>query len=162
MTRRLLICLAALAAAALVPPGAWADKPVTERFVADEQFELPAGEICSFLLQFDFDQAGHISTFSDGRTVTHVRGTIEVTNGFTGESVSLHVGFSGVDTPLPNGDRRFTTQGQSLLFYAAGDVLGPGLFLTKGHVVEIFDATTGHITSSRLNGQRTDICALLS
>jgi hypothetical protein len=41
-------------------------------------------------------------------------------------------------------------------------VLGPGLFLTKGHVVEIFDATTGFFTSSRLNGQRTDICALLS
>jgi hypothetical protein len=162
MTRRLLICLSVLAAAALVAPGAWAAKPATERFVADESFELPAGEVCSFLLQFDFDQAGRISTFSDGRTVTHARGTIQVTNGLTGESVSLHVGASTVDTPLPNGDLRSTTRGQSLLFYLEGDVLGPGLFLTKGHVVEIFDAITGSITSSRLNGQRTDVCALLS
>ena len=162
MTRRLLICLAALAGAALVAPGAWADKPVTERFVADESFELPAGEVCPFLTQFDFDQAGRISTFSDGRTLTNVRGTIEVTNGLTGESVSLHMGFSSVETPLPDGDLRFTVRGQSLLFYLEGDVLGPGLFLTKGHVVEIFDASTGSITSSRLNGQRTDVCALLS
>jgi len=87
---------------------------------------------------------------------------MEVTNGFTGESVSLHLGASIVDTRLPNGDLRSTTRGQSLLFYVAGDVLGPGLFLTKGHVVEIFDATTGLITSSRLNSKRTDICALLS
>jgi hypothetical protein len=160
--KRLLVCACLVAAGAAVAPGAWAAKPATERFVNDDPFEVPAGEVCSFPLQFDPNLTGRNATFSDGRTLRNVRGTMEVANGLTGESVSLHLGFSGVDTPLPNGDLRATAQGQSLLFYFAGDVLGPGLFLTKGHVVEIFDATTGFITSSRLNGQRTDICALLS
>jgi hypothetical protein len=162
MRSRLLICLSALAAAALVAPSAWAEKPVTEPFVEDEPFEAPAGLICPFLTQFDPDLTGRITHFSDGRRHAHIRGTMQVTNGSTGESVSFHTGGLFVDTPLPNGDLRVTASGPTLLFYIEGDVIGPGLFFTKGRVVEIFDATTGFITSSRVSGQRTDVCALLS
>jgi hypothetical protein len=164
--KRLLVLLSisvtALIAVAAVAPGAWAAKPEMERFVDDDPFEVPAGEICPFLLQFDPDLAGRTATFSDGRTLTNVRGTMEVTNASTGESVSLHLAFSFVDRPLPDGGVRSTARGQSLLFYAEADVIGPGLFFTKGRVVDTFDGTTGAITSVRVSGQRTDICALLS
>jgi hypothetical protein len=161
MTHRLLICLSALAAAAFVAPGAWAAKPATEHFVLDDPFELAAGEVCSFDLQIDPNMQVRTSTFSNGRTLTNLRGTWQITNALTGESVSFHIGASGVDTPLPDGGFRSSIRGQLVLEYFPGDVLGPGLFLTKGHAVEIFDAN-GFITSSHLNGQRTDICALLS
>jgi hypothetical protein len=156
------IPVTALIAAAVVAPSAWAAKPATEPFAEDDPFELPAGEICPFPTQFDPNLTGRITTFSDGRTLRHVRGTMQVTNGLTGESVSLHVGGSITETPLPDGGVRSVASGPTLLFYVAGDVIGPGLFFTKGRVVDIFDGTTGSITSVRVSGQRTDICALLS
>ena len=69
---------------------------------------------------------------------------MELTNGLTGESASFRIaGALGVDTPLPNGDLRSVGRGQFLLFYFPGDVIGPGVFYTKGRFVEIYDATTG-------------------
>jgi hypothetical protein len=130
--------------------------------VDDEPFQVPAGEICSFLIQGDPNLTGRLTTFSDGRTLVHVRGAMQITNGLTGESVSLHLAGSIVETPLPDGGLRSTARGRTLLFYGTGDVIGPGLFLTRGRVVELIDATTGTITSVRAGGQRTDICALLS
>jgi hypothetical protein len=160
MTRRLLICLSVLAAAAAVAPSAWGEKPVIERFVQDEQGEQD--ESCGFLLQFDPDLALRVATFSDGRTLTNVRGTVQATNPLTGESATFRFAGSFVDTQLPNGDLRSVGRGQFLLFYFPGDVGGPGIFYTKGRFVDIFDATTGFLTSERLSGQQTDVCALLS
>jgi hypothetical protein len=74
----------------------------------------------------------------------------------------LHLAGSVTSTLLPNGDVRSTARGRVLLFYFAGDVIGPALHLTIGRVVEILDADTGSITSSELSGQRIDVCAQLS
>lgn len=161
MKVRLWTCLSALVVTAVVAPGAWAAKPAIEHIGEDDPFEVPAGEICPFPLQEDPNTTGRTATFSDGHTLTNLRGTVQLTNGLTGESVSFHLAFSIVDTPLPDGGLRETARGQSALFSFAGDVGGPGLFLTKGRVVDIFDAT-GSVTSTRVNGQRTDMCALLS
>jgi hypothetical protein len=161
MTRRLLICLSVLAAAAAVAPSAWAAKPTIERFVDDEPYE--GGEdVCGFLIQFDPDLTLRVATFSDGHTLTTVRGTMEMTNALTGESASFRFAGSFVDTLLPNGDFRNTGRGQFLLFYFPGDLGGPGVFYTKGRFVDIYDATTGLLISERLSGQQTDVCALLS
>jgi hypothetical protein len=160
MTRRLLICLSALAAVALVAPSAWAAKPAIERFVFDDPYE--GGEdVCGFLIQFDPNLTLRVATFSDGHTLTNVRGTWQHERSHG--RVRLHAPRrSVVGTQLPNGDFREAVRGQFLLFYFAGDVGGPGLFLTKGRAVDIYDATTGSLISERLSGHRTDICALLS
>jgi hypothetical protein len=161
MTRRLLICLSALAAAALVAPSAWAEKPTIERFVDDSSYE--GGEdVCGFLLQFDLDLNLRVATFSDGRTLTNVRGTWQLANALTGESATFRIAGSVRGTQLPNGDFREDVRGQFLLFYFPGDQGGPGIFYTKGRTVDIYDATTGFIKSTRFTGQRTDVCALLS
>jgi hypothetical protein len=155
-------CLSALIAALVVASGAWAAKPAVERFILDDPEDFDAGELCGFPTLIEPNVRITLTDFSDGRTMIHVQGTNQVTNTLSEESVSLHVAGSGVDTELPNGDLRATSRGRALLFYFSGDVGGPGLFLSKGRVVDIFDAATGEITSTRIRGQRTDICALLS
>jgi hypothetical protein len=133
-----------------------------ERFIQDDPVEFDAGDVCGFPVLIDPDLRVRFTTFSDRRSLINVKGTQQVTNTLTGESASLHIAGSVADTQLPNGDFRSTSRGRNLLLYFPGDVSGPGLFLTKGQVVDIFDATTGAVKSTRLNGQRTDICALLS
>jgi hypothetical protein len=162
MKHRFWTCYSVLIAALVVAPGAHAAKPVVERFTEDEPVQFDAGDVCAFPILIDPDVQLKFTTFSNGRTMTNGSGTDEVTNTLTGESVSLHVAGSTVNTELPSGDFQSTARGQIPLFYLAGDVGGPGLFLTKGRVVDIFDATTGAIASTRVSGQRTDICALLS
>jgi hypothetical protein len=159
---RLLVCLSALVATGIVASGAWGAKPETEPIVIDEPEEFAAGDVCPFAVLIEPDLVGRATTFSDGRTQTRLRGTVGVTNASSGESVSLGVSASATVTELPDGDLRSTTRGRALLFYAEGDVIGPGLFYTKGRVVETFDGTTGAITAVELSGQRADVCALLS
>lgn len=151
-----------LIAGAALAPGAWAAKPSIERFTEDDPIEFEAGEVCAFPVVFDPDAQVKFTTFSDGRTLVNGQGTYEVTNTLTEESVSLHVAGSVASTELANGDVQSTARGRILLFYFEGDTIGPGLFLSNGRTVDIFDATTGAITSTRLSGQRTGICALLS
>jgi hypothetical protein len=74
----------------------------------------------------------------------------------------VRLGGSIVTTPLSNGDVRSSAHGRALLFYVAGDVIGPTLNLTMGRVVDTFDADTGAVTSSELSGQRIDMCARLN
>ena len=156
------ICLSALISALVVASTALAAKPAVERFTFDDPTDFAAGDVCEFPILVEPNVRITITDFSNGRSMIHSSGTSQVTNNLSGESVSLHVAGSGVDTELPNGDLRSTARGRALLFYFEGDVGGPGLFLSRGRVVDIFDATTGAITSTRVSGQRTDICALLS
>ena len=155
------ISVTALIAAAVVAPSASAEKPVKEPVELGPQ-EFAAGEVCPFPILVDPDVKAWQTTFSNGRDLFQAKGTMRVTNTLSGESVSLHVAGPVTSTLLPNGDVRSTARGRVLLFYFAGDVIGPALHLTIGRVVEIFDADTGLITSSELSGQRIDVCAQLS
>jgi hypothetical protein len=140
MKPSLWMSLAALIAATVVAPSARADAPE----------EFPAGVLCPFPVQIE-------STGDHGNTSTQ-----QITNTLSGESISVRIAGSATFTTLPNGDLRATARGQSLQFFFAGDVNGPGLFLTKGVSIDIFDATTGAATSSQVRGQRIDLCAQLS
>jgi hypothetical protein len=157
------IFVTALIAAAVLASSAGAEKPVRESLGAGGVIEIAAGEVCPFPMVLDETaRKGTLTTFSDGHTVIHAKGTVRVTNALSEESVSLRIAGSIEDTQLPNGDLRSIASGRNLLFYLEGDVLGPGLFFTIGRVVEIFDADTGAVTSSDLSGKRIDICAQLS
>jgi hypothetical protein len=140
MKLSLWISLTAFIATAGFAPSAWADEPT----------EFPAGVLCAFPVQIE-------STGEHGATSTQ-----QITNTLSGESISVRTAGSVTFTTLPNGDQRATARGQSLQFFFAGDLNGPGLFLTKGVSVDIFDATTGAATSSQVRGQRIDLCAQLS
>jgi hypothetical protein len=161
------ISVTALIAVAVLAPSAGAAKPIKEPLELGI-VELAAGELCPFPTVVDgTGLKATVTTFSDGHTVFHAKGTQRVTNSLSDESVSLRVAGSIADRLLPNGDLRSTARGRNVLFYLEGDVIGPGLtgpglFLTIGRVVEIFDADTGAITSSVLSGKRIDICAQLS
>ena len=157
------ISVTALIAAAVLAPSAGAEKPVKEPLPAGGVIEIAAGEVCPFPMVLDETALkATLTTFSDGHTVIHAKGRVRVTNALSDESVSLRIAGSIEDRLLSNGDTRSTARGRNLLFYLSGDVLGPGLFLTIGRAVEIFDADTGAITSSDLSGKRIDICAQLS
>ena len=140
MKRFLWMSLTALIAAAALAPSAWGDEPT----------DFPAGVLCAFPVQIE-------STGDHGATSTQ-----QITNTLSGEAISVRTAGSVTFTTLPNGDMRATARGQSLQFFFAGDVNGPGLFLTKGVSVDIFDASTGAATSSQVRGQRIDLCARLS
>jgi hypothetical protein len=156
------ISVTALIAAAVVAPSASAEKPVKEP-VELEPDEFAAGEVCPFPILVDpTDVKAWQTTFSNGRALFQAKGTMRVKNTHSGGSVSLRVAGPVTSTVLPNGDVRSTARGRVLLFYFAGDVIGPTLHLTIGRVVEIFDADTGLITSSELSGKRIDVCAQLS
>jgi hypothetical protein len=156
------ISVTALIATAALAPSAGAAKPIKEPLELGIE-EFAAGEVCPFPTVIDgTGLKATVTTFSDGHTVFRATGTQRVTNALSEESVSLRVAGSGVNTLLPSGDLRLTSRGRVLLFYLEGDVIGPGLFLTIGRVVEIFDADAGAITSSDLSGKRIDICAQLS
>jgi hypothetical protein len=88
--------------------------------------------------------------------------TERITNTASGRSITVRIAGSSTLTTLSNGDIRVTARGQVLQFYFAGDVNGPAMFLAKGRAVDIFDANTGVVTSSHVNGQRIDLCARLS
>jgi hypothetical protein len=140
MKLSLWMSLAALVAAAVVAPSARGDEPT----------EFPAGVLCEFPVSIE-------STGEHGATSTQ-----QITNTLSGESISVRTAGSVSFTTLPNGDQRATARGQSLQFFFEGDVNGPGLFLTKGVSIDIFDASTGAATSSQVRGQRIDLCARLS
>jgi hypothetical protein len=140
MKRSLWMSFAALFAAGVFAPSAWGDEPT----------EFPAGVLCAFPLSIE-------SSGEHGDTSTQ-----QITNTLSGESISVRTAGSVTFTALPNGDQRATARGRSLQFFFAGDVNGPGLFLTKGVSIDIFDSTTGAATSSQVRGQRIDLCARLS
>lgn len=151
-----------MVAGTLLAPSALAQKPVRER-VFDEPLEFAAGEVCPFPVRIEPVRLTAWATFfEDGRILVTGSGAQLVTNEDTGGSVFLTTAGSVSITPLSDGNEASSLHGRFLLLFFDGDVGGPGLIHTTGRVDEVFDTSTGAITSSVIRGQSSDVCAELS
>ena len=154
--RAILYGVIALAAAAVLAPGAAADPPISEP-VGDLNLTGP------FCKGFDVEilttankEVNRI--FSSGVSLVTGVLKVEVTNLSTGKTLALNI--SGPGKVSADGST-LTGGGPWLIFGEAGVLPGPdpGMFFTHGHITLTLSPT--QITSMVVRGKVVDICAAL-
>jgi hypothetical protein len=156
--KRAILCGAvALAAAALLAPGAGADRPIKE----------PVGDLNAtgpFCEGFDVEivttankEVNHI--FSSGVSLVTGVLKVEVTNLSTEKTLALNISGPG---KLSADGNTLTGGGPWLIFGEAGVLPGgdPGMFFTHGQITLTLSPT--QITSMTVRGTVVDICAALA
>ncbi len=149
---------------------AYADKP-SRTVVVPESIVIPVGLGCSFPIALDVPERVSVVVveFADGRTVTHDRGKISLTNVDTGESL-LHTSTAKItEFPSVAGESVVEVSGQLFMTFWPGDQGPNGLveypgeaYSVNGHVRLTQVDETFVFTSFSLKGTATDICAALS
>lgn len=155
-------CITASVLALVAVPTAMGAKPIRTVISPLPPIALPAGLGCSFPLDGQPDPKAQqtIMEFSDGRIVTFGHANATLTNLDTGASILWRSRYRLSDN---SGRGRFF-----FLFFPGdegplGEVGENGALLgLVGHFQWTADPLTDVITSFTLNGQATDICALLS
>jgi hypothetical protein len=155
--RAILYSVIALAAAAVLAPGAAADPPIMEP-VGDLNVTGPFCE--GFDVEILTVANKEVSrTFSSGVTLVTGVLKVEVTNLSTGKTLALNI--SGPGKFSADGST-ISARGTWLLFGEAGQLPGPdpGMFLVSGHTT--LTLGPAGITSMTTRGQVQDICAALA
>jgi hypothetical protein len=165
------VALAVGALALISVPSAVGAKP-TRTLIEAESFVIPAGFGCAFDVEEQVQEGTTVvvTEFSDGRVVTH--GNSEPT------LVNLDTGTSFVQRTRATVTETYDAEMNDLLVEISGRIfisLFPGdqgpvgeigengaLLAVVGHQHLTVDLDTDVITSYSLDGQATDLCALLS
>lgn len=139
--------------------------PERSKFTAFS-LDIPAGLVCDFAVHWDIDGVGNLLIFpvtSSGdqvvRTVGLSRGTI--TNMDTGASVAVKGGIHQDLVFHADGTIDAIISGHVVAGYLPTDVGGPSMWLFRGHVHDVVDATFT-ATAHSFRGNATDLCAALS
>jgi hypothetical protein len=151
---RVTLVLATLAAAALLVPAAFADKPSRQPLPAPPTFTITGA--CTFDVQVDIlRNKEFITAFSSGKLIITGQLFVRVTNLSTGESIDLNISGPGIEdaATFPS---TFNLSGTSLIWF-------PGLVaLTRGPVTLTTDAS-GNVTSfTQTSASSLDLCKALS
>jgi hypothetical protein len=178
MTRRAkpfssLLAFVALAALIVVAPamGAKPTRTVVDLEGDADAFVIPAGEGCAFAVRFRPSERSRrtLTEFSDGRlqVIRHAEWTL--TNLATGDSFVQVSRNRDITFDAAANDALVETSGRIFITFLPGDqgpfgeVEDPGLLLSViGHQSFTLDLDANAITAYSLDGQATDICALLS
>jgi hypothetical protein len=156
--KRAILCGAvALAAAALLAPGAGADRPIREP-LGDQN---ATGRFCpGFDVEIVTTANKEVAQiFSSGVTLVTGVLKVEVTNVSTGETLTLNI--SGPGKFSADGST-ISARGTWLLFGEAGQLPGPdpGMLLVSGHTT--LNLGPAGIASMSVRGTIVDICAALA
>jgi hypothetical protein len=164
MRKRALSVLIALSMCLLTSSPALAEGPVTEPVPSDplvlDGIQNP--RVCSFPIRLDaVRNNATIKTFPNGRVLVSGSFWTRVTNLSTGNSIAFNNSGPITVTPRSDGSVQVTARGQSLFYFFAGDLGGPGLLRMTGLVEETISAE-GVITSfSHTGGTTENLCATL-
>lgn len=167
---RLAIIVVALAL--IAAPTALGGKPIRSVVPFTEPIFLPAGVGCAFPVRGQPGEGSRamITEFNDGRTQTIDWAQANLTNLDTGKTILWRSRFLIKETIDPSTNELVSVlTGRHFGFLSPGDqgpsgeVGEPGVLLgVIGHLRVTTDLDTGVVTSFSLNGQTTDLCALLS
>jgi hypothetical protein len=172
MGKRFAIVICVAAAALIVVAPAMGAKPT--RTVVDlegDAFVIPAGEGCAFDVGFRASERSRqaVTEFSDRRlqVIGHAERTL--TNLETGDSFVQVSRYRDITFDAAANDAFIETSGRIFITFLPGDqgpfgeVKSPGLLLSViGHQSFTLDLDANAITAYSLDGQATDVCALLS
>jgi hypothetical protein len=149
--------------AALLAPGALAQKGPQKEPLPFEPMEFAAGEVCPFAVKIESVANKEMTkTLPNGRQVINGRLTLRVTNLDANRSMVVNASGPGTITELENDRIRMVFRGRNLLWSFERDVTGAGLFLTTGRVVGVLDLGTDTVVSHQHKGRATDLCARLA
>jgi hypothetical protein len=171
MYRKVTIFVAVAIALGVVPT-AFGVAPIRSVFEPEPQILIPAGEGCAFdVLEELAENAGlTLTEYSDGRLHIQAHGDLVLTNLDSDQSIDWKNRWNAWETFDPETNSvRWEASGRLLYSFFPGDQ-GPSgtvgesgaLFAFIGLVELTLDADTGAVTSFSLDGQATDICALLT
>jgi hypothetical protein len=171
MYRKVTIFVAVAIALGVVPT-AFGVAPIRSVFEPEPQILIPAGEGCAFdVLEELAENAGlTLTEYSDGRLHIQAHGDLVLTNLDSDQSIDWKNRWNAWETFDPETNSvRWEASGRLLYSFFTGDQ-GPSgtvgesgaLFAFIGLVELTLDADTGAVTSFSLDGQATDICALLT
>jgi hypothetical protein len=166
------VAIIVVALALIAVPTALGAKPIRTHIPFTEPIFLPAGVGCAFPVRGQPGEGSRamITEFSDGRVQTIDWAQANLTNLETGETILWRSRFLIRETIDPGTNELVSVaSGRHFNILSPGDpgpsgeVGEPGALLgVVGRERITFDLDTGVITSYSLNGQATDLCALLS
>jgi hypothetical protein len=164
MGLRLSLFACLLVIGTLVASSALAQKGPEKEPAPFEPVEFAAGEVCPFAIRITSEANKEtLKTFPNGREMITGRLTLRVTNlDAPGRSIVVNASGPVTVTPLENDRVRIVQRGRNLLWFFERDVVGPGLLLTTGRVVQVLDLEEDVIVSFQHRGGETDLCAALA
>ena len=165
---RLVRVIGLAAAVALLLPAAALAAPPEHAPTAPQDLVLPAGEFCEHAVLLSTPSHNLHDTIyaprSDGSVRVRSRGMADsrATDLLTGAAVNARGGSSLLFRFAADGSTVVTGTGTLFAWYLPGDDsdLGPGLFLIRGRIQEVYDAD-GNFVSSRFKGNSLDVCEAL-
>ena len=164
-----LTALGVIGAALVAVPAGLGIPPVFEDTTTGGPTVHPAGVACPFgVRRQPVNNSSRTTTFSDGRTQQHAHGDIVITNLASGASTVWQTRFTATRIPGVGGaDDTVDLTGKAILLVRASEPsplggFGPALLGVTGHLTLTVNPITGLRTSSSLNGQALDICAVLA
>ena len=163
---------AVVALALIIAPTAPAAKPIRTVIPFTEPILLPAGVGCAFPVRGQPGPGSRatITEFGDGRTQTIDWAQANLTNLDTGGTILWRSRFKATET-IDSETNELVAELSGRFFFLllpgdqgpSGEVGEPGALLgVVGHLRFTVDLDAGVGTSFSLNGQTTDLCALLS
>lgn len=167
---RLAIIVVALAL--IAAPTALGGKPIRSVVPFTEPIFFPAGSVCAFPVRGQPGEGSRamITEFSDGRVQVIDWAEANLTNLDTGNTIVWNSRFLSTETVDPEANELFFENSGRFFVWLfpgdqgpAGEVGYPGALLgIVGEARGTVDLDTGMVTSFSLDGQTTDLCALLS
>jgi hypothetical protein len=121
-----------------------------------------AGEVCAFPIHLEsIGDPGNVTTFPDGHQLVTGRFIVRATNLLTEESILINASGPFVVRFENDGTTIFDVHGTFLWILGSGDLGGPGLLFTTGHVVTILSQEF-LVTSFQLTGTSENLCTTLA
>ena len=154
----------------MAAPAAYAAKPDRTTFEVHTPDLIPAGLGCAFDVLWSPDGKVAVTTFGDGRTVTHGNGEVTLTNLDTGATFVHRARDNQTATyDAATNELVESVSGQVVYNFYPGDVgpwgvvSDPGMLVRfSGRETDRFSLDTFAYTSFSYSGNVTDVCAALA
>jgi hypothetical protein len=156
---RFLISIALAGAMVLVSSTAAVAGAPTREPASPLDATFDAGEVCVFSVHIESigEDVGTITTFPDGHLLLTGRFFVRITNLETDESIVVNASGPFVQSFPEDGTTVFDVHGPFIWILFSGDVGGPGLIYTTGHVSAVASPEF-FLTSFDVLGTQRNLC----